>query len=136
MLSTPVTSRATLFGYILCTPYLFREGTIDSRILQVHSRKHLNQQLHHILHRFNYFISVNATTSKQLINNNVCCILCQRTLTTSKPLRVNELSRSGKETMVRHFDHESLHQLQTLPHLFKTIIEDFSLDALFAIKTE
>ena len=27
-------------------------------------------------------------------------------------LRVNELSRSGKETMVRHFDHKGLRQLQ------------------------
>ena len=27
-------------------------------------------------------------------------------------LRVNELSCSGKETMVRRFDHEGLHQLQ------------------------
>ena len=27
-------------------------------------------------------------------------------------LRVNELSRSGKEAMVRRFDHEGLRQLQ------------------------
>ena len=27
-------------------------------------------------------------------------------------LRVNELSHSGKETKVRRFDHEGLHQLQ------------------------
>ena len=101
-------------------------------------REHLNQQLHQILHRFDYYISVSATTSKQFINNDVLCILRQGTLTTSKPnLRVNELSHSGKETMVRRFDHEGIRQLQTLPRYhFKTTVEDFSLDVLFAIKTE
>ena len=35
-------------------------------------------------------------------------------LTQDVNLKVNEFSHSGKETMVRHFDHEGLRQLQNI----------------------